>query len=195
MNIMPKIIGAAFAVVAGVTSVFAQSDAPTNETDPVLVFNRACYAQVPVIDNIREMASRFAWEPMGGEDLNQFTTVENPDVLEGWDVRITRKLYRLGIVQSSVTDSFKEAFPDFSDGVATGCTLILDGNDEADVILARMNTLAGKEPASSDVPDGQLLTTTWAGGNEDFKVFLIFKSDESGKAHLLNVTILAKEKI
>jgi len=195
MNIMPKIIGAAFAVFAGATTVFAQSDAPTSETDPVLVFNRACYAQVPVIDNIREMASRFAWEPMGGEDLNQFTTIENPDVLEGWDVRIARKLYRLGIVQSPLTGSFKEAFPAFSDGVATGCTLILDGNDEADVILARMNTLAGKEPASSDVPDGQLLTTTWAGGNEDFKVFLIFKSSENGKAHLLNVTILAKEKI
>ncbi len=195
MNIMPKLFGATFAAIAAVSTAFAQSDAPTNETDPVLVFNRVCYAQVPVIDNIRDMSARFAWEVMGGDDLKQFTTIENPDVLEGWDVRIARKLYRLGIVQSPLTDSFKEAFPDFRDGVATGCTLILDGNDEADVILARMNTLAGKEPASSGVPDGKLLTTNWAGGNEDFKVFLIFKSGDNGKAHLLNVTILAKEKI
>ena len=71
---------------------------------------------------------------------------------------------------------------------------MLDGNDEADVILNRMNSLANKQPVSTDVPDGELLTTTWAGGNEDFKVFLFYKSDLKGKANLLNVTILSKEK-
>ncbi len=55
--------------------------------------------------------------------------------------------------------------------------------------------IVGKEPVSSDQPDGDLLTTTWAGGNEDFKVFVFFKSDKANRANLLNVTILSKERI
>ncbi|MEM8652946.1 MAG: hypothetical protein AAGF54_20660, partial [Pseudomonadota bacterium] len=50
-------------VLAGIllapSAVLAQqeTDAPTSETDPVLVFNRVCYAQVPVIENIRDMST------------------------------------------------------------------------------------------------------------------------------------------
>lgn len=182
-------------VLAVINQASAQSDAPTQVTDPVLVFNRICYAQVPVLDNIRDMSARLAWERMGGDDLKQFTTVESPEVLEGWDVRIARRLYRLGIVQSGVTGTFKDSFPDFSNGTITGCSLVLDGNDNAQVIIERMSTLAQKEPVSIDVPDGELLTSTWAGGNEDFKVFLFLKSDQNDKANLLNVTILSKEKL
>ncbi|MDJ0614595.1 MAG: hypothetical protein QNJ29_13070 [Rhizobiaceae bacterium] len=183
------------ALVALAFPAFAQSDAPTEDTDPVLVFNRVCYAQVPVLDNIRDMSARFAWEAMGGEDLKQFTTLENPDVLEGWDVRIAKRLYRLGIIQTDVTGNFKENFPDFANGSTTACTLILDGRDNAEVILERMNTLVQKEPVSANVPEGDLLTTTWAGGNEDFKVFVFYKSDQKNKANLINVTILSKEKL
>lgn len=179
---------------SAVHPALAQSDAPTVDTDPVLVFNRICYAQVPVVRNIQDMASRFAWEQMGGDDLKQFTPIESPDLLLGWDVRIAKRLYRLGVVQSAVNEQFREAFPDFAEGQATSCTLILDGRDEADVILARMNALAQKEPSSSNVPEDGLQTTTWSGGNEDFKVFLFFKSDANDKANLLNVTILSKEK-
>ncbi|MEM7214779.1 MAG: hypothetical protein AAF423_04480 [Pseudomonadota bacterium] len=193
MNYIRKSIFAAFFLSIASATAYAQSDAPTAESDPVLVFNRLCYAQVPVIRNIENMATRFAWERMGGDDLQQFTTIENPDLLLGWDARIAKRLYRLGVVQSGLTDSFKQAFPDFSEGVATGCTLVLDGRDQADVVLERMNVLARKQPDQVDVPDGELLTTTWSGGNEDFKVFLIFKSDTKGKANLLNVTILSKE--
>lgn len=175
-------------------SAQSQSDSPSAETDPVLVFNKLCYAQVPVLQNIRDMAARFAWETMGGGDLKQFTTIEDPMVLEGWDARIAKRLYRLGIVQSDVNEAFRKSFPDFADGTATGCTLVLDGRDPADVIVQRMNTLARKEPISSDVVEGKLRTTTWAGGNEDFKVFLFLKADDQEQANLINVTILSKEK-
>jgi len=194
MNIIRKTIFTAFIVTMLATTAFAQSNrAEPQITDPVLVFNRVCYAQVPVIRNIREMAAQFAWEPMGGTDLQQFTQLENPDVLDGWDVRISKRLYRLGLVQSKPSETFNKNFPEFKDGVATACTLILDGGDEADVILERMNTLARKEPNSKNVDDGTLLTSTWSGGNEDFKVFLFMKADKNNKANLLNVTILSKE--
>lgn len=195
MRLIRNLALASLVCVASVCPTFAQSDAPTEATDPVLVFNRVCYAQVPVLNNIRDMSIRFAWEAMGGEDLTQFTTIENPDVLEGWDVRIAKRLYRLGIVQTGVTGNFKKNFPDFADGTTTACTLILDGRDNAEVILERMNTLVQKKPVSANVPDGDLLTSTWAGGNEDFKVFVFLKSDQSNKANLINVTILSKEKL
>ncbi len=192
MNSLLKLCAAAFISMSAPILAFAQSDAPTNDTDPVLVFNRVCYAQVPVLDNIRQLAQQQAWKPMAGEDLQQFTTSENTAVLEGWDVKITQRLYRLGIVQDSVSGNFKENFPDFSDGTVTSCSLVLDGRDSAEIILERMVTLAQKDPVSTNVPDGDLLTTTWAGGNEDFKVFLFLKTDAKGNANLLNVTILSK---
>jgi len=195
MSFIRRSVFGAFALVASAIPAFAQSDAPTEDTDPVLVFNRVCYAQVPVLDNIRDMSARFAWEAMGGDDLKQFTTLENPEVLEGWDVRIAKRLYRLGIIQTGVTGNFKENFPDFANGTATACTLILDGRDNAEVILERMNTLVQKEPVSANVPDGDLFTSTWAGGNEDFKVFIFYKSDQKNKANLINVTILSKERL
>lgn len=197
MNIMCRITTAVFAATMLTASAFAQqqSEVPEKTTDPVFLFNRACYAQVPVVENIVDMSSRFAWEQMGGEDLKQFTQLENPDFLEGWDVRLSQRIYRLGVVQSKPSEAFNKNFPEFKDGTATACTIILDGEDDADIILARMNTLVGKEPISSDVPDGELLTTTWAGGNEDFKVFVFFKSDKQNRANLMNVTILSKEPI
>jgi hypothetical protein len=197
MNIIRKITTAVFGVTMLVTSALAQqqSEVPEKTTDPVFLFNRVCYAQVPVVKNIVDMSQRFAWEIMGGEDLKQFTTLENPDVLEGWDVRLSERIYRLGVVQSPPSEQFNKNYPEFKEGTATACTLVLDGEDDADVILARMNTLVGKEPVSSDTPDGDLLTTTWAGGNEDFKVFVFFKSDKANRANLLNVTILSKERI
>ncbi len=197
MNIIQKITTSAFAATMLTASAFAQqqSEVPETTTDPVFLFNRACYAQVPVVKNIIDMSTRFAWEIMGGEDLKQFTTLENPDLLEGWDVRLSERLYRLGVVQSKPSETFNKSFPAFKEGTATACTLILDGEDDADIILARMNTLVGKEPLSSDVPDGELLTTTWAGGNDDFKVFVFFKSDKANRANLINVTILSKERI
>lgn len=197
MNIIRKITTTAFVVTMLATSALAQqqSEVPEKTTDPVFLFNRVCYAQVPVVKNIVDMSTRFAWEIMGGEDLKQFTTLENPDVLEGWDVRLSERIYRLGVVQSPPSEQFNKNYPEFKEGTATACTLVLDGEDDADIILARMNTLVGKEPVSSDTPDGDLLTTTWAGGNEDFKVFVFFKSDKAKRANLLNVTILSKERI
>jgi len=194
MKFLRKTLAAITASLILGTSAYAQSAAvPIQDTDPVLVFNRVCYAQVPVVENIRKLSAEMAWNPMGGEDLKQFTALETPDVLEGWDVKIAQRLYRLGVVQSKPSEVFNKNFPDFKGGVATACTLILDGEDEADVILKRMNSLARKEPNSENVDDGTLLTTTWSGGNEDFKVFLFMKSNKFNKANLLNVTILSKE--
>ena len=197
MNIIQKITTAAFAATMLTASAFAQqqSEVPETTTDPVFLFNRVCYAQVPIVKNIEDMSIELAWERMGGDDLKQFTTLENPDYLEGWDVRLSQRIYRLGVVQSPPSEQFNKNFPEFKDGTATACTVVLDGEDDADIILTRMNTLVGKEPISSDVPDGELLTTTWAGGNDEFKVFVFFKSDNENRANLLNVTILSKERI
>lgn len=197
MIIIRKLITAAFATTMLATSAIAQqqSEVPETTTDPVFLFNRVCYAQVPVVNNIVDMSTRFAWEQMGGEDLKQFTSLEKPDFLEGWDVRLSKRIYRLGVVQSKPSETFNKNYPDFKEGTATACTLVLDGEDDADIILGRMKNLVGKEPVSSDQPDGDLLTTTWAGGNEDFKVFVFFKSDKANRANLLNVTILSKERI
>ena len=198
MGLVGKIIAGSLVGAVLTASAFAQAiktDIPTNETDPVLIFNRVCYAQVPVVEKIEELATRFAWKEMGGEDLKQFTTLENPQFLSGWDVNLAQRLYRLGVVQSEPNEQFTRNFPDFADGQATACTLILDGDDEWDIVLNRMNTLVRKEPTSTNVSDGSLLTTTWAGGNEDFKVFVFAKATPEGKATLLNVTILSKEKV
>lgn len=165
-----------------------------DEADPVFVFNKVCYSQVPSIRAIRDMATRLAWQAIEKTDLKAFSPDANPEVLEGWDVQVGKKFFRLGLVRTVVIDKFNQTFPDFADGTATSCTLVLDGGSNAAQVSEGMQKLAGKEPASKDVPDGEFRTTTWAGGNDDYKVFLISKAAAAGETGLLNVTILAKAK-
>ena len=163
------------------------------DTDPVFVFNRICYSQVPNLDGIRNMARKLAWRAIKGEDLKQFTTIKDPSTLEGWDAQVGERLFRVAIVQSPMTQKMKETFPGLGNGNATSCMLVLDEQNDTQVFTKNMQTLAGKEPASKDVVEGDLLTTTWAGGNADVKVFLISKANNDGRGGLLNVTMLTKE--
>lgn len=173
----------------------ARAQGPVDdEADPVFVFNKVCYSQVPSIGAIRDMATRLAWQALEKADLKPFSPDANPEVLEGWDVQVGKNFFRLGVVRTAVSDKFKQTFPDFADGTATSCTLVLDGASDAVKVSEGMQKLAGKEPASKDVPDGEFRTTTWAGGNENYKVFLISKAAAAGETGLLNVTILAKAK-
>ncbi len=189
------IVGAVTLVTshAAVSGVHAQGPVD-DEADPVFVFNKVCYSKVPSIAAIRDMATRLAWQALDKSDLKLFSPDRNPEVLEGWDVQVGKKFFRLGLVRTTVSDRFRQTFPDFADGAATSCTLVLDGGSNAVKVSEGMQKLAGKEPASRDVPDGEFRTTTWAGGNENYKVFLISKAAAAGETGLLNVTILAKAK-
>jgi len=188
-----KSTAAALAVLFFSSTANAQEQSGT-ETDPVYLFNEICYTQVPDVKKINNMATRFAWEPMGGEDLERFTTIKEPAVLEGWDMRLSQRIYRLGLVQSEPSDAFIKSFPDLADATATSCTMVLDGQDDAQTIFDRLNTLIGKAPTTTEVPDGELLTTTWSGGNDELKVFVFLKTDAIKRANLMNVTIVtAKE--
>lgn len=169
-------------------------DPVDDEADPVFVFNKVCYSQVPSVGAIRDMATRLAWQALEKTDLKPFSPDPNPEVLVGWDVQVGKKFFRLGVVRTAVSDKFKQTFPDFADGTATSCTLVLDGASDAAKVSEGMQKLAGREPASKDVSEGEFRTTTWAGGNENYKVFLISKAAAAGETGLLNVTILAKAK-
>ena len=177
-------------------SAFAQSNTALGNTDanpdPVFVFNRICYAQVHDFAAIRNMSAELAWRSMGETDLKQFQTVDDPTALEGWDVQVGERLFRVGIQKSALTDAQKEAFPAFAGGTSSTCSIVLDDQQEASEFMPNMQRLAGKEPISKDVSEGLLQTTTWAGGNDDIKVFLIAKAPATGKGGLLNVTILQK---
>ncbi|MEO0620273.1 MAG: hypothetical protein AAFZ01_13455 [Pseudomonadota bacterium] len=161
--------------------------------DPVFVFNRICYAQVPNLQAIRTMAQKLAWKPITGDDLKNFTPIAKPDVLEGWDVQVGPRLYRVGVVRSGPADGMKKAFPDFAGGVATSCSIVLDEGHETSTFMTNMQTLAGKEPITKNVASGDFLVTTWAGGSAEIKVFLVAKANIGGRAGLLSVTILQKK--
>ncbi len=173
-------------------STLAQESSTGENPDPVFVFNRICYAQVPNLEAIRNMALKLAWRSMPKEDLEEFKSYENPTALQGWDVQVGERLFRVGITQAPLSGSLKKSFPEFSGGTATSCSLVLDDQQEAVVFMPNMQTLAAKEPVSKDVPEGLLRTTTWAGGNDDLKVFLFAKAPPTGKGGLLNVTVIQK---
>jgi len=160
--------------------------------DPVYVFNRICYAQVPDLKAIQAMSTKLAWRAMPKEDLEQFRSFDDPTVLAGWDAQVGERLFRVGITQSGLTDAMKASFPELAQGTATSCSIVLDDQQDAAEFTPKMNALAGKEAASKDVPVGLLRTTTWAGGSAELKVFLFAKSPPTGKGGLLNVTILQK---
>jgi len=181
--------------IAAANTAIAQQAAASasDETDPVYLFNEICYTQVPNVDQIQAMATHFGWGPMGSIELEQFTALEAPDLLKGWDISIGERIYRLGLVQSAPAADFIKSFPAFENGQSTSCSLVMDGRDRADVILQRMNTLMRKAPASKDLPDGDLLSTTWSGGNDDVVVFVLLKTDTAGSANLINLTLITRE--
>ena len=189
---------AAFAAGAGIiaaanfaapTRVMAEGD---ENPDPVFVFNRICYAQVHDVDAIQQMALKLAWKSIQDEELAQFNSYDDPTTLVGWDVQVGERLFRVGLTQAGLTDQMKTTFPDFASGTATSCSMVLDDQQDAETFMANMQVLAGKAPVSSDVPEGLLRTTTWAGGNADLKVFLFAKAPPTGKGGLLNVTLIQK---
>ncbi len=168
-------------------------EAKSNENpDPVFVFNRICYAQVPDVQAIRQMALKLVWKSMPEEDLKQFKSADDPKVLDGWDAQVGERLFRVGLQQAPLSDQQKKTFPALANGTATSCSIVLDDQQDAAVFMPNMQTLIGKEPVSKDVPEGLLRTTTWAGGNDDLKVFVFAKAPPTGKGGLLNVTVIQK---
>lgn len=176
-------------ITASAQTALGNTDA---NPDPVFVFNRICYAQVHDFPAIRAMSAKLAWRTMEATDLKEFQSVDKPIALEGWDVQVGERLFRVGIQKSGLTEAQKKTFPKFSEGTASTCSIVLDDQQDATEFMQNMQTLAGKEPLSKDVPEGLLRTTTWAGGNDDLKVFLFAKAPPTGKGGLLNVTILQK---
>ncbi|MGB7285350.1 MAG: hypothetical protein WBC71_00290 [Salaquimonas sp.] len=179
--------------IGGAFNVAAQQSSAPEQIDTVFTFNQICYTKVPNLDAIRDMALKLAWKPLDNDDLAAFGDKETLKVLEGWDVQVGEKFYRLGVTQSALPDSAKETFPDFKDGLTTSCSMVLDGSDANADIAVNMQTLANKEPTSSDVEEGNLSTTTWAGGNDDVKVFLFNKAPTIGDGGVLAVTVITKK--
>ena len=195
---LPTVVSAfALAALLGAapTTVHAQTGA-TGEAgqDPVFVFNRICYGQVPSVAAIRDMALELAWRRMEDEALKQFAPDGvAPDVLEGWDAQVGDRIYRVAISQSKPSPSLAEGALGFENGTATTCTMVLDENHDPAVFLPNMQTLARKDPVSADVegPEG-VRTTTWAGGNDDVKIVLVARANPDADGGVLAVTILQK---
>lgn len=181
---------AALFACAGYAS--AQPVKAAEQIDTVYTFNQICYTKVPNLAAIRDMALKLAWKPLDNDDLAPFGDKNKLDVLEGWDVQVGEKFYRLGITQGGLPQSAKETFPEFKDGLSTSCSMVLDGSDANADIALNMQTLANKEPASKNVDEGDLVTTTWAGGNDDLKVFLFNKATKVVDGGVLAVTVITK---
>ena len=162
--------------------------------DPVFVFNRICYGQVPSVAAIRDMALELAWRRMDDEDLKQFAPDGvTPDVLDGWDAQVGDRVYRVAISQSTPPPTLAEGAPGFENGTATTCTMVLDENHDPAVFLSNTRTLARKDPVSADVEGpGGVRTTTWAGGNDDMKIILVARANPDAAGGVLAVTILQK---
>lgn len=181
----------AFTAMAGIAD-FRQAVA-AEQIDTVYTFNEICYTKVPNIAAIRDMALKLAWKPLDNDALSAFGDKDALTVLDGWDVQVGEKFYRLGITQSALPDSAKKAFPEFAEGLTTSCSMVLDGSDTREQIAINMQTLANKEAASTGVDEGDLVTTTWAGGNEHIKVFLFNKASKLEEGGVLAVTVITKK--
>ena len=164
-----------------------------DDVNAVFVFNRVCYGQMPNIKSVMTMADELGWSPLFPEELAMLATASETDKTFGWDTPIGERAFRVTIVQGNIAPALIDTFPEFKNGVSTSCSLVLDGRDKGDVLLEQLGKLAGKEAASKDVFKDGLYTTTWAGGNEKVKVFLIGKLDKKKFGTLINVVMLNKE--
>ena len=196
---MARFRPAAFGAFA-VAVAFSGSPLMASETEggadevigAVQAFNRICYAQVPRVQGIRNMALQLGWKPLSSDELSAFSRIGDGR-LEGWDVQLGVEFYRLGVSQGGVSPELAAQFPDFANGTTTACSLVLGDEQSPETVMAGMQELAGKAPLSEAVDEGDVLTTTWAGGNDSFKVFLFNKVSKTGDGGILNVTLVSKE--
>ncbi len=193
MKLLRKYVSALIAGLAMAGIAHAQQAGSAEPIDTVHAFNQICYKQVPDIRAITEMAVELGWKPLSVTDLQAFGDKETLSVLQGWDVQVGEKFYRLGLIQGPLTASMKETFPEFAAGTSTSCTFVLDGSDANAAIAVNMQSLANKEPVTTGMDEGDLSTTTWAGGNDDFKVFLFNKQSKLGDGGILSVTVISKK--
>ncbi len=163
-----------------------------DDVNAVFVFNRVCYGQMPNIESVRTMAEELGWSPLYPGELAMLSPSTKADQTFGWDSPIGERAFRVTLVQGPIAPALIDTFPDFKDGTSTSCSLVLDGRDKGSLLLEQLGKLAGKEAASKEVFKDGLYTTTWAGGNEDIKVFLIGKTDEKKQGTLINVVMLNK---
>ncbi len=163
-----------------------------DDVNAVFVFNRVCYGQMPEIKGVISMADELGWSPLNKEELAQLSPSTKTDKVYGWDTPIGERAFRVTLVQGTIAPALIDTFPEFKNGTSTSCSLILDGRDQGNILLAQLGKLAGKEPAKKDVFKDGLYTTTWAGGNSDTKVFLIGKTDKNKQGTLINVVMLTK---
>jgi len=182
---------AAFALASG-SLILPTTKVVAQEFSAVQTFVRVCYSQVPRLQGIRNMATQLGWVPLAGEALEPFAKGSGADIVEAWDVEIEGRSYRLGLVQGPLTAALKEDFPTLADARVTICTLTLDSVESNDVVADEMQELVGKPPASKDVEDGAHRVTTWTGGNDTVKVFLVNKALETEQGGALSVTLIAK---
>lgn len=161
--------------------------------DAVSVFNRICYSKVPSTEAVEKMALELGWNLLVPKDMEAFGKPDEFSYFRGWDVQVGEQFYRVGLTQRGVAGSLAEQLPAFAKGTVTSCTLVLGDEGSKQDVASAMRELAGKEPVSSGVEDGEMTTTTWAGGNDQFKVFLFNKTSRSASGGLLTVTIVSKE--
>ena len=192
-------VSAAMLVLCLISSpAFAQTKAEAaaaqaRNPDPVFVFNRVCYSQVPNVQAIENLATQLAWRLLAKDLLQDFDPEKRAETLLGWQAQVGERLFQIGVTQGPVPAKMRESFPKFANGKATSCSMVLDDQQPASEFLPNMQRLAGKEPIASDVEEGRLRTTTWAGGNDEVKVFLFAKAPPTGNGGLLNVTVLTKK--
>lgn len=185
--------GAALGAVLTLLGAMPVAFAATGEgLDPVSVFNRVCYSKVPSTQAIEDMALELGWKLLAPSEMIAFGKPEQFSYFKGWDVQIGEAFYRVGLTQQGVQGALADQFPDFSKGMATSCTMVLGDDHKAEQVAADIQALAGKEPVSSAVDEGSVTSTTWAGGNEKYKVFLFNKVSKTGSDGLLTVTIVSR---
>ena len=75
LGLKSLICGCALATIVSTPGAIAQTTAAeTEEISSVFVFNRICYARVPNVQSIRDMATELAWLDLDQSELKEFET-------------------------------------------------------------------------------------------------------------------------
>jgi len=189
---MHRLFSLAALGLAASFSMASPTKSVAQEISAVQTFVRICYSQVPKLQGIRNMATQLGWVPLDAEAVRPFSEGTEADIAEAWDVELGERSYRLGLVQGPLTAEMKDEFPALAAARVTTCTLILDDTEASVSVANEMQELVGKPPESKDVKTDGHLVTTWSGGSDTVKVFLINKALESQNGGALSVTLIVE---
>lgn len=162
---------------------------PANADDPTAtlkqaqrnaqLFDEICYANLPDLAPILELAKQNKWTAIKGPALKAYAPEVTPEKLKAWVFEDGGIKMRVSISVGPVDDHLKAELPTFKNAHAFACSLILPGLAAQKDMRAALQNLVGR-PFDETYDQAPFKVEVWRGIAQDLAAMMYYFKPKSG---------------